>query len=208
MCTCDGLPFRWAVLQNARLAWRKPSSPTLLAPPCSLPQAALASWEALPEEQKQARIQQLQMTQALHKGRVVADYPQTDDQYADQRYPSTDDQYPAGAAGGSAYPSTDAQCEQGTAEAEAAGGSWYGGQQQAPENMTQEEYDEYCRWAAERGGLGAKSGQGRWWSRIIGSGEQAGMGLAQGHFVREVQDHSDVNFSQLQWELLVPYTLD
>ena len=40
--------------------------------------AAIASWEALPEEQKRARIQQLQMADALKTGRAISDYPSTD----------------------------------------------------------------------------------------------------------------------------------
>jgi len=70
--------------------------------------AAMASWEALPEEQKQARIQQLQLAVALQNGRVISDYPSTDVQYneaassatahdghspKEQQYPDTDAQY-------------------------------------------------------------------------------------------------------------------
>lgn len=36
-------------------------------------QAALASWDALPEEQKAARIMQLQLAATLKKKRVVAE---------------------------------------------------------------------------------------------------------------------------------------
>lgn len=87
----------------------------------------MASWDALPEEQKQARIQQLQMAQALKKGRVIANYPSTDSQYEQQQQEGGHDQ---GAEG--QYPDTNGQyvgCESGYARTE---------------HMMPEQYAEYC----------------------------------------------------------------
>ncbi|KAF5833735.1 hypothetical protein DUNSADRAFT_9842 [Dunaliella salina] len=57
--------------------------------------AAMASWDALPEEQRQARIMQLQLMAAMRNRQVVSDYPNTDAQYGEaaDAYPDTDAQY-------------------------------------------------------------------------------------------------------------------
>ena len=43
--------------------------------------AAMDSFEALPEERKMVRMQQLQMVQALQDGHVISSYPSTDEQF-------------------------------------------------------------------------------------------------------------------------------
>ncbi|KAG1678039.1 hypothetical protein FOA52_000835 [Chlamydomonas sp. UWO 241] len=112
--------------------------------------AAMESWEALPEEQKTARIQQLQMAAALKSGRVISDYPSTDSQY-----PSTDAQRPHGGDaqhgedagdGGEGYPSTDGQYP----DTDAQYASTSGGAQQLDGGddfgqMSAEEYTAYCQ---------------------------------------------------------------
>lgn len=43
--------------------------------------AAMESFEALPEERKMVRMQQLQMVQAMQEGHVISSYPVTDEQF-------------------------------------------------------------------------------------------------------------------------------
>lgn len=65
--------------------------------------AAGAAWAALPEEQKQARMMQLQLAAALRSKRQVSEYPDTDWQYA-----AADEATAATSTGGvTAYPNTD-----------------------------------------------------------------------------------------------------
>jgi hypothetical protein len=120
----------------------------------------------MPEEQKQARIMQLQMADAMKTGRVVSDYPSTDGQYGDYSsyhaasssghheqdetafYDASGGRgyhYHSGQGGGGDdyYPSTDGQYAQ---EGTTYGGAGGGGEGGVAEfgGMTAEQYADYC----------------------------------------------------------------